>query len=150
MRAFALFLLVTLALSTITQAYPMPEGHNGENNQHRERQRLVTRELPPIEKPISTYKAVTRAENKKVIALAAGVALSVLATLGMAGMRVTEHFACKAVETQETLMQSSWDEMHKDGFVAAGDGMRPATFDCKTQERGFKPLKSYAGAAEWY
>lgn len=112
-------------------------------------QRLVTREAPAIEK-VSNYKAITKWENKKNIALGVVGALAALVTVGVVGLRYTEHAACKAVAKQQQIMQKAWDEAHSDGFVAAGDTMRPADFDCSQQERKFRPLKSYGNAAEWY
>ncbi|SJX60048.1 uncharacterized protein SRS1_06406 [Sporisorium reilianum f. sp. reilianum] len=150
MRKLVLFLLTTLALSLVVQAHPTPYTNENKETKHRDRQRLVAREAPLIEKPVSTYKAVSKWEDKKNIALVAGAALGALVTFGLVGMRLTEHLACRAVSKQERTMQAAWDEVHKDGFTPSGDGVRPATFDCNTQERGFKPIKSYASAAEWY
>lgn len=65
-------------------------------------------------------------------------------------MRLTEHLACKSVAKQEATMQASWDQLHPDGFIPAGDQMRPASFDCKAQERPLKPLISYTNPAENY
>ena len=79
-----------------------------------------------------------------------GAAVVALVSLGVPGLRTTEHLACKAVAKQEDIMQKSWDSMHPDGFTPAGDQMRPATFDCNAQERKFKPLISYTDAAEYY
>lgn len=112
---------------------------------------LVPRQLSAV-KDIGrgSYKAVGLFEDKRVIAGTVGAALLGLVGISIAGMRATEHHACEKVAEQERVMQQSWDAMHPDGFVGAGDQMRPASFDCKVQERPMKPLISYGNPSQWY
>ncbi|SPC65019.1 uncharacterized protein UHOD_11006 [Ustilago sp. UG-2017b] len=140
MRIFAILLLVTLCLCPIGQAQPLPKaGHqSGESSQ--KAQNLVAR----------GYKPITWIENKKFIGSLVGVGFILTLGLGLLGINLTEHQACKAVEKQQRILQERWDEMHPDGFTPAGDQMRPISFDCKTQERHLKPLVSYNNPAELY
>ncbi|KAI3481512.1 hypothetical protein L1887_56059 [Cichorium endivia] len=58
--------------------------------------------------------------------------------LGLLGLHLTEHAACKAVARQEATMQATWDELHPDKFIPKGDQMRPVSFDCSS--KSVKPL----------
>ncbi|SNX81334.1 uncharacterized protein MEPE_00039 [Melanopsichium pennsylvanicum] len=139
MRILSLYSLVLLCFSRIALAHPVAFTHERREAQ-REHHDLVPRQ----------YKAVTALENKYNIAGAVAASLVTLVSTGVVGLIATQHLACKSVAKQQEIMQKNWDLMHPDGFTPAGDQMRPASFDCNTQERRFKPLIPYENAANYY
>ncbi|UTT95289.1 hypothetical protein NDA17_006870 [Ustilago hordei] len=140
MRIFAILLLVTLCLCPIGQAQPLPKAGRQSGEFSQKAQNLVAR----------GYKPISLIENKGFIGAITAISLSLTIALGLSGLGITAHQACKAVEKQQRIMQERWDEMHPDGFTPAGDQMRPISFDCKTQERHLKSLVSYNNPAELY
>lgn len=91
----------------------------------------------------AAYQAVTFAEDKRTILglMLGGVFVS--AGIGLAAIRSLDHHACMYVQQQEAAMQHKWDLNHPDGFIPAGGQLRPATFNCKVQQRPFRPNLSY-------
>ena len=89
-------------------------------------------------------------EKPRNILIATAVTLIGFVGTGLWGMRKIEHMACEKVAKDEATMQASWDAVHPDGFTPVGDQMRPISFDCKAQERPFRPLLSYTDAAKMY
>ncbi|SPO43212.1 uncharacterized protein PSANT_00896 [Moesziomyces antarcticus] len=110
----------------MVEAYPVTHDHAKPNEEHAS----LTRR--------GAYQAVTPFENRNNIARVVLGSIVGVVGLGLLGLHLTEHAACKAVARQEATMQATWDELHPDNFIPKGDQMRPVSFDCSS--KSVKPL----------